>query len=439
MPLLVGLYLLACAVNLLSVRAAATPLVLMGEEMSVSIRDVLFSVEQRAQATVWSTNFAAPVYYWLASHLDPSYSLFSARRWKAVAMALLAPLAYLVLRRRLSCGVGPAALGGVATMLLPGVAMFGWLATENGLETLVGAAGLYLATSQRRGWLAAPILAGLAVTTYPSGMAWAAVILAVSGWRAIRSGWRVTLAALASGLVGLGVVLLPLWWWQAGPERIVSGGGTLEATPLANLMNLAHQLAVSGRSYYYFADLPAFGSAPLAAAVGVVAIMTAALRWQASWPWLAVGAATLVMWLPTGNMPGVRRAVALSLIAALVLAVTADIVAQVVSVRARPWIVAAAAVAVCAPLAVSLAGWQSDFRAGRQTLVADFPIAPGPMPPTFAAYDAALRSGMTAEQAADVQNGRRTTAVVWLLAERTGRGVDGLPSPAEIVSAGPTD
>ena len=145
-----ALFLFATAVNLASVLAVGPSLVLMGEEMSVSLRDVLFSVEERAQASIWSTNFGGPVYFWMAAHLDPHFSLFSARRWKAVAMALLAPLVYLVLRRRLRCSRAPALLGGVTVVLMPGVAMFGWLATENGLESVLGAAGLYLATSRRR-------------------------------------------------------------------------------------------------------------------------------------------------------------------------------------------------------------------------------------------------------------------------------------------------
>ena len=60
------LYLVATAVNALSVDAVSTSQVLTAEEMSVSVRDVLFTVDARTQATPWST-FSAPFYYWIGS------------------------------------------------------------------------------------------------------------------------------------------------------------------------------------------------------------------------------------------------------------------------------------------------------------------------------------------------------------------------------------
>ena len=109
------------AINLASVWAVPRSLVLMGEEMSVSIRDPLFNLETRTQASAWSTNFTAPIYYWAASHLDPSYSLFSARRWKALAMAAIPPLLYFVLVRRLACTRAVAVFGGLVAALIPAI------------------------------------------------------------------------------------------------------------------------------------------------------------------------------------------------------------------------------------------------------------------------------------------------------------------------------
>jgi hypothetical protein len=432
------LFLAAAAVDLSSVRAVGASLVLMGEEMSVSMRDVVFSVEQRTQATIWSTNFGALPYYWLASHLDPSYSLFSARRWKAAAMAVLAPLVYLVLRRRLGCRRASAVLGAVTVVLLPGVAMFGWLATDNGFETVIGTAGLYLATSRRPAWVAAPVLAGLAVTTYPSGMAWAGAVLVVCAVRSRRAGQRQVLLAATATVVGAAIVVFPLWWWTAGPDRIIAGGGTIDGAPLANLGNLLHQLAVSGESYYFFSDLPALGSGALAAACGVALVAAGVVRPRAAGPWLLVAALTVAMWIPTGNMPGVRRAVALSVVAGLALAVCVDGAARLLADRrgvlAGP-VVAVAGVLVCVPLAVSLLHWQSAFREGTHTLVPDFPLT-APMPPALAAYDADLRAGrLSVEQAVNDRDGVRILAAVWLLADRTGRGTAGLPTPEQIVHA----
>jgi hypothetical protein len=429
-----ALYVLALAVDLASVSAVGQSLVLMGEEMSVSVRDVLFSVEQHAQATVWSTNFGAPVYYWAASHLDPSYSLFSARRWKAAAMAALAPLAYLVLRRRLRCGRGSALFGGALVVLLPGVAMFGWLATEDGLESVLGTAGLYLATSRRRVALAAPVLAGLAVTTYTAGVAWAAVIVGAVLWRGARSGWRTGLAAVAALLVGAGVVLFPLWWWTAGPHRLVAGGGTIAGTPSHNLANLGRQLAVSGRSYYFFSTLPALGSTAFAAVSAVAVGVAVVTRWRAVRPWVAVAAVTVAVWIPSGNAPGVRRAVALSIVAALTVAVAVDVLGDFLP-RGRGPALAGVAAAVCLPLAVSLLQWQDAYRTGASRLTPDFPLAV-PMPAALAAYDADLRSGrLTVDDAVRDDDGTRVLAAVWLLADRSGRGTAGLPTPKQIVRA----
>lgn len=432
----IALYAIAAALNLVSVWAVSRSLVLMGEEMSVSIRDVVFSVEQRAQASIWSTNFGAPVYYWIASHLDPSYSLFSARRWKAVAMALLAPLLYLVLRRRLGCGRPAAAFGGLVVALLPGVAMFGWLATENGLETVVGSAGLYLATSRRGLWRTAPVLAGISVTTYTSGVAWATVILAVCAWRAWRSinRNRELLVVAAAAVVAAGVVLFPRLWWVVGPQRLVAGGGTVDGRVVDNLINLGEQLAVSGRSYYFFSDAPALGSAVLAAATALCVFIAGTRR--AVGPWLAVAAVTVVLWLPAGNVPGVRRAVALAVVAAVVLGVALDVLARKQLHPALTGLLAVGAAAVVVPLAVGAAAWQQEYLRGEQVLVADFPIPPGPMPPTFAAWDAQLRGGqLTVQEMINRHDGLRTVAVIWMLADRTGAGTAGLPTPPEIVTA----
>ncbi len=435
--LLVGVCAVSAAINLISVKAVSTSLVLMGEEMSVSIRDPLFSVEQHAQASVWSTNVGAPLYYWFASHLDPSYSLFSARRWKAVAMALLAPLVYLTLRRRLGCDILAATFGGLVVALLPGVAMFGWLATENGLEAIPGVAGLLLATSRRRGWWAAPVLGALSVSTYTSGLAWGAVICAVCGWRASRSDRRsVGLVAMAY-VVAAGVVLLPLLWWVSGPRRLVAGGGTVDGPPLANLANLVNQLALTGRSYYFFSDAPALGSKALAGVVGLAVIVAAGARVRAMWPWLAVGVVTVALWIPAGNLPGVRRAVALTIVAALALSVALDILVRVASHTAVVRTLAAAAAgAVVVSLAVTMVGWQQSYVTGVRTLTADFPIPDGPMPTTFENWYGQLRNGsITEQEMVRDHDGLRTLAVVWMLADRQGRETSGLPTPAEIVAA----
>lgn len=431
------LYALALLVNILSIKAVTHSGVLMGEEMTVSIRDVLFSIEERAQASIWSTNFGAPTYYWLASLVDPQYSLFSARYWKSAAMALIAPILYLVLLRRLDFRRSTSAFGALTATLLPGVAMFGWVATENGLEAVAGMVGLYAATSSRGWWRFAPVFGGLAVTTYTSGVAWAVVIGLVCVVRVVRGrSWRDgVLVGLAIGAAAL-VVLFPRFWWLAGPQRLVAGGGTVEGGPWENVLNLGEQLAVSGRSYYFFGDQPALGSTVLAAVALVCVAVAGACRWRAFAPWLAVAAVSVVLWIPAGNVPGLRRAIALSVVAAIAIAVTSDVAASAFRPIAGRTLIVVASVATLASLLVTHVQWASSYINGAQTLTADFPIAPGPMPPTFADFDRRLRSGeLTVEQMVADHDGLRTLAVVWMLADRSGAGTTGLPTPREIVVA----
>ncbi len=242
----------------------------------------------------------------------------------------------------------------------------------------------------------------------------------------------VAATALAAGLV----VVFPRLWWVAGPQRLVAGGGTIDETLLGNLYNLIDQLAVSGRFYYFFGDQPALGSAALAAAVLLCTIVAAWTRWRAMWPWLTLAAVTVALWIPAGNVPGVRRTIALSVIAALVLAVTLDVVMRVASPSVRGLAVGVTAAAVLVPLARTHATWQHDYYSGEQTLVADFPIASGPMPRTFTAFDQQLRTGrLTVDDMVRDHDGIRTLAVVWMLADRAIGDTRGLPTPKEIIEA----
>ncbi|MDQ2709339.1 MAG: hypothetical protein M3Z25_17665 [Actinomycetota bacterium] len=432
---LLALYAGSAAINLLSVRAVSPSLVLMGEEMSVSIRDVLFSINEHAQASVWSTNFGAPVYYWVAGHLDPSYSLFSARRWKAMAMALAPPVAYVAATRRLDCERVAGVLAGAAAALLPGVAMYGWLATENGLEVVAGSVGLLLATSGRRPWPAALLLAGVAVTTYTSGVAWALAIVVVCAVRALRSSRREVVATSLALVGAIVIVVFPRLWWTSGPRRLVAGGGAFDGDVVHNAANLVRQLAMNGSSYYFFGQQPAWGSPVLAGVIAASTVAALIVRPRVMWPWLIVAGVTVALWLPAGNVPGVRRAIALSMVAALVVAVTVDEGAKRIRARWRPVMLAGVAELLLVPLVVSLVGWQNSYLSGRQRLVADFAIAPGPMPATFARWESDLRSGrLTAQEMVVRYDGLRTLAVIWMLADRQGRDTTGLPTPAQIVA-----
>jgi len=160
------------------------------------------------------------------------------------------------------------------------------------------------------------------------------------------------------------------------------------------------------------------------------------------WPWVVVIVMTLVVYAPSGNVPGVRRTVALAVVAALVLGVAVDLLAGALA-RGRRLVltrvaVAAAAAAILVPLGVGLAGWQNDFARGARTLSIDFPfpLRPGAsMPETLDYLTDELRSGrMDAEEIAATWEGERTLAIIRLLAERRGESTAGLPTAEEITA-----
>ena len=409
--ILLSLYAATATVYVLLAVTAAP--ILTGEEAAVSMRDVVFAVEQRTQATVWSTNFWAPVYYWVFGLLDPAFNLFSGRQAKALALALVAPLVYATLRYRLDARRSVAVVGALAAVLVPGVAMFAPVAVECGLEAVVGLAGLLAATARSRWWLLAPVLAGFSIGTYPAGIAWAVAIVAVVVVRHYRE--PVMYASLA---MGAGVVLFPLLWWTAGPEAIVVGGGRDDGTG-GNFALLWRLLAQSGESYYYFSTLPTFGTI-VAPAVVAVAMVAALWVRRDIWPWLLVAAATLVLWLPGGNLPGSRRIIALAIVGAIAVAI-------VITVIRLPIVISAAV--VLGPLVLGLV-------TGHRTIPpVDWPAPEGPTTTqALDRLDADLRTrNVTAAEVAARTGDSRPMALVWLLAERRGDTV-GLPTPEEITS-----
>jgi hypothetical protein len=436
-----ALYVFALLIYARSVGAVTVSQVLTGEEASVSIRDVMYSVEERHQASKWATNFLGHCYYWLAAHLDPSYSMFSARRWKAVAMALLAPIVYVALRRRLHCGQIPAIVGGVTAALLPGVAMFGWLATENGLEVVLGSLGLLLATSRRPFWLAAPVLAAMAIGAYPSGIAWAAAIGAVMLWRLIREprGWR-NLALMVPGfIVAGGVLLFPVLWWKSG-DRILSGGGTVQPELIGqNLSGLWNQLTDNGHSYYYFSVQPGLGSLWLTLAALIAGVLVAVRRPQV-WPWLLVAVVTVATYAPIGNIPGIRRTVAIPVVAALLLGAGLDVLRRQLpkpAVRAAVTWVAAAAIII--PIGIQLISWQNTHYDRRPVVAISvdfpFPLEPGmTMPETLDSIADGLRSGtLTDTEVMRRWPDARVLAMIRELAEHRNEPLAGIPSRERIL------
>jgi hypothetical protein len=431
----------AVALGLVSAAAVNAQQVLSGEETSVSMLDVV-SVAGRFQPTKYATNFAGHVYFWAFSHVDPSVDLFYGRDAKAFAMGLLAPLVYLTARRRLCCGRGPATLSAVVAVLLPGVSAFAWLATENGLEVLWGLAALFLATSRRATWVLAPVAAGLAVSVYGSGLAWAGAVVAVVVVRLLRSPRRSRdlLRVAASSVAGAGIVLFPLVWWRGGGVIVVGGAAQGAVSPGAAFSRLVGELAVRGDSYYYFTSAPALGSLFLAVVLGLSLIVAGVGRPQI-WPWLLAAVLTVVVAAVSAGPPGVRRTVGLPVLCALALGVVVDMVVRrqkVVVLRAA--LLTAVAIVVVGPLAGQFLHDRAAWTRGRGDYAQPhdfaFPIVPGrTMPQEFADITAALNARRTTyAKVATQREGERTLATVLLLAARRGDDLTGLASPAEIAA-----
>lgn len=430
--LAVGLYLLAVGWFLWLGTAASAQHVITGEEASITHRDAM-SIAMAWQPSMYSTNVASQVFYWAAGHLDPHYGLLYARKWKAVATAVIAPLLYLTARRRLGCGRIAAIVAGVLVTVLPGVSAVAWVGTEDGLEAVAGAAALYAVTSSRRWWPLGLLGAGLSISLYTAGLSWALVVavVAVTRIRSVRTASSVVLAAVG----GAAVVVWPLVWWHNGGQLVTGGGGAgadVTAVP-ANLGQAARYAVDSGSSYYYFSPLPTLGGRGVAALLLVGAVAAVVARPAARW-WAAVAVVAVGIYAVSTGVPGARRLVAVAVVAALLAAVSLDVLLHSTRVPAiaRVAVAVAATLAVVAVPVIRTVPWHADLESGREALPIDwaFPVDPGgTQESTLARLDAAVRAGrLSAAQVGERYGGTRTMALLFMLDERAGREPAVLPA-----------
>lgn len=423
--LALALYVLAAAWFLWLATAASRQGVITGEEASITHRDAM-SIALRWQPSVYSTNVASQLFYWAAGHLDPSYGLLYARKWKALATALIAPLLFVVARRRLGCARPTAVLAGVLVAVLPGVSVVSWVGTENGLEAVAGAAALYVVTSMRRWWPLGIVLAGVAVSLYTAGLAWAVVVTVAAAARARRR--QALLPAAAGFLGGAAVVFWPLLWWHNGGQLVTGGGvagADLTAIP-TRLLQVARYATSSGSSYYYFSPMPTLGGRGVAALLLAGAVVAVVVRPATRW-WAAVALVAVGLYAVSSGVPGARRLVAVAVVAGLLAAVGLDVVAGTARLRVSLRVVAVTivALALVAVPVVRTVPWRADLASGRQSLPIDWPFrvdAGGTQSSTLARLDAGIRSGrMSAAEVGQDYGGTRTLAMLFMLDERAGR------------------
>ncbi|MCD2193313.1 hypothetical protein LQ327_07925 [Actinomycetospora endophytica] len=430
----VVLFVAAAAWNLWFAAGASAQGVLTGEEASVDHRDPL-ALSLHWQPSIWSTNAGSQLFYLVAGHLTPDYGLLYARPVKAAAMALLPVLLYLAARRRLGCRPVTAAMGAALAVVLPGVTSVAWVGTENGLEAVWGVAALLVATSRRRVWPVAPVLAAISVANYTAGLAWAAVTVLVCLWR-IRS-LRDAALVVAGSALGGALVLAPLRWWHNGAV-IVTGGGHAGADLhdwRARLLDIGHLLVDDGGSYYWFSSAPMLASRVTAAALAVAAAVALVRRFSRVWPWFAVSLAAAGLYVVSSGVPGSRRIVAIAVVAGLLTAPAVDELIDLVRpahrfpgpavIMVRALVVVAAIVAVAGPGLSDGVQNRSELASGTRPLPIDWPFPVdrgGTQASTFGRLDAALRSGaMSPTQVGDGWGGTRTLAVLVALSERNGR------------------
>jgi hypothetical protein len=371
-PLLYAIFF-AAAISL--VFAANSQELLTKEEASSGFVNPTF-LAFRLQHHIFSTNFYAYVYLWLASHLLPG--LFYARFAKAAIMALLPCFVYLYLRKGFEFGSLQAFLAALAVSILPGYITFSWIGTDTGMETPIGWCALWLALFDTpAAILASSFLAALSAECYGAGVVFLIAVAASHLVRFHRSRLRVLLAGFA---VMLAVLLVPVFWWTNVQTLMTGGAGdpTIHGAG-GRLVSLAKELFLRGDSYYFFSNgAPALGAGfiELIVIAGFITVLLQDRR--RAWPLILISVLSTGIYAVAGNVGGVRRViplvVCLGVFACLFLKSRAT--SRMLSVRAAAY----------GAMAVWLAIAASEFLSVRQGLASgriqlprdfDFPIPPG--------------------------------------------------------------
>jgi hypothetical protein len=193
-----------------------------------------------------------PIVVWLGAHVVywlTSQSFASAIISAGVVVSMIGGLVATVLVQKLASGWWGDATGRRSALLFclfPGSVVFSMVYAEGIMIPL--AAGTILALERRR-WLLAGVLAGLATACEPEA-ALLVVVCAVSAARELRRrGWRDPAArrsvlAPVFSVVGIGAFAAFLWAWTGSPfaNLIAQHDGWREKTELIAFANLVHML-----------------------------------------------------------------------------------------------------------------------------------------------------------------------------------------------------
>lgn len=193
-----------------------------------------------------------PMVVWVAGHLvywSTSHSLVWAITFAGVVVSTLGGLVATVLVQKLAAGWWDEAVGRRAAVLFclfPGSVVFSMVYAEGIMIPL--AVGTILALERRR-WLLAGVLAGLATATEPEA-ALLVLVCAISATRELRRrGWsdpaaRRSLVAPVLALSGVASFAAFLWAWTGTPfaNLIAQHDGWREKSDPLALVHLAHML-----------------------------------------------------------------------------------------------------------------------------------------------------------------------------------------------------
>jgi len=310
---LVALYGANLVANLVMVDAANHQEIITQEELSATFKNPTFFVH-RLQPIVTDTNGGDTLTYLVGSQVLGTGDLFYGRTWKALLMAGLAPLVYLVLRRRLGVDALPAFAASGLLIVQPGLYAFGWLSTNYGLECVPGLLAVYLALSDRRSAVVwSGVALGYAAAIYGSGLAFVLPVGIAWLLRLYRSKERRRDLATCggAGLLAVATLTWPIVWWT-NSDRILLGGAFGPPDRQENLRELVASIVSGRESYYYYAhDRPVIVVAMLLLAL--VGIGLVLVRWPRWWVPASLGIGGAAIYINGGGILGIRRAVPVTL------------------------------------------------------------------------------------------------------------------------------
>ncbi|NMC62882.1 MAG: hypothetical protein GYA55_06895 [SAR324 cluster bacterium] len=299
---------------------------LIGEELAVGYRNVVYFEQQRI-TDGYSTNYSGQIFYYIGSKVLP-ITINSARILTILATAFLGPLILLFMYRLCPRASLLSAWFPVLLLpMLPAVAWYGSIATENLTDCAFSFAALYSAFDWHWCWRRTSFwvrlfsfiaLFAFAVHFYPSSLPVLMCTLMIVLWRTWSQKESIKGALFQLGIFALIVAALTVWpyfYYNESHIPLWQGGGQLLLTKEALWSNLRINyldLFVQPASYLIggYVEQPCF--AFFRGGIFIVFLLVLGLfsfnRQQESFSILFITIASLALTTVAGANPGIRRA-----------------------------------------------------------------------------------------------------------------------------------